>query len=68
MVKDFESFWKKYCEHIKLHNYPYMFVGADECIDREYDYSDIRFMITKHNRSGKETLLYHMCVKILGVT
>lgn len=68
MVKDFGDFWIKYCEHVKLHNYPHRFIGADESVDTEYDYSDIRFMITKHNRSGKETLLYHMCVKIPDVS
>lgn len=68
MAKDFENFWIKYGEHVKSHNYPYGFIGVDESVDTEYDYSDIRFMVTKHNRSGKETLLYHMCVKIPRVT
>lgn len=64
MVKDFQSFWTKYCDHVKLHDYPYKLIGVDENADGEYEYSDIRFMITKHNRSGKETLLYHICVRI----
>lgn len=63
-VKDFGSFWGKYCKHVKEHKYPFMLISSDENIDNDYPYSDIRFMRTTHNRSGKTTYLYHLCVKI----
>ncbi|GLC90071.1 hypothetical protein [Lysinibacillus piscis] len=63
-VKDFGSFWDKYCAHVKRHEYPVMLVSSDINADKEYPYSDIRFMTTNHNRSGKTTCLYHICVKI----
>ena len=63
-VKDFEAFWTKYCEHIKNHTYPYSLIGIDEGIDKEFKYTDIRMLMTRHNRNGRETLLYHICVKI----
>ncbi|MED1800120.1 hypothetical protein [Brevibacillus porteri] len=63
-VKDFSSFWDKYCDYVKKHEYPVMLVSSDINADRDYPYSDIRFMTTTHNRSGKNTRLYHMCVKI----
>lgn len=65
-IKDFENFWKKYCSHVKQHDYPYKLIDIDEQVDVEYNYSDIRVMVTKHNRNGKETLLYHMCVKMIS--
>lgn len=63
-VNDFGAFWTKYCKHIKEHNYQYDLTEIDESIEKEYNYSDIRLLMTKHNRSGRETLLYHICVKI----
>ncbi|WP_146255828.1 AlbA family DNA-binding domain-containing protein [Paenibacillus polymyxa] len=63
-VKDFSSFWDKYCDYVKKHEYPVMLVSSDINADKDYPYSDIRFMTTTHNRSGKNTRLYHMCVKI----
>lgn len=63
-VKDFESFWNRYCDYVKTREYPVMFVSSDTNADRDYPYSDIRFMTTTHNRSGKSTILYHMCIKI----
>ncbi|MFD2611297.1 RNA-binding domain-containing protein [Paenibacillus gansuensis] len=63
-VKDFGSFWDKYCTHVKNHAYPVMLISSDTNADKEYSYSDIRFMTTTHNRSGKTTWLYHICVRI----
>lgn len=63
-VADFGVFWSKYCQHIKEHIYPYKLISIDESIDNEYKYSDIRLVVTKHNRNGRETLLYHICIKI----
>lgn len=63
-VKDFGSFWDKYCAHVKKHEYPVMLISSDINADKDYSYSDIRFMTTTHNRSGKTTCLYHICVKI----
>lgn len=63
-VRDFGSFWDKYCEHVKNHVYPVMLISSNINADKDYSYSDIRFMTTTHNRSGKTTQLYHICVKI----
>ncbi|CDN44781.1 MULTISPECIES: helix-turn-helix domain-containing protein [Paenibacillus] len=63
-VKDFGSFWDRYCNYVKTREYPVMLVSSDTNADKDYSYSDIRFMTTTHNRSGKNTRLYHMCVKI----
>jgi hypothetical protein len=63
-IKDFGSFWDKYCAHVRKHEYPVMLISSDMNADKDYSYSDIRFMTTTHNRSGKTTYLYHICVKI----
>lgn len=63
-VKDFGAFWEKYCAHVKEHKYPVKLISSDEDIDKDYPFTDIRFMRTTHNRSGKITYLYHLCVKI----
>lgn len=64
-VKNFEEFCNKYIEHIKSHSYPYPITGIEEnyCVDAN-TYSDSKMILTKHNRSGKETLLVHICVRI----
>lgn len=64
-VKDFASFWEKYCEFVKSYKYTYPLLSSDEKIDEEFDGSEIKIMTTTHNRSGKPTKLYHICVKIL---
>ncbi|WP_302932276.1 hypothetical protein [uncultured Ruminococcus sp.] len=64
--KKFASFWEKYCDFVEQYNYPYPLITSDENIDQEYTGSEIRIMITTHNRSGKQTKLYHICVKILS--
>jgi len=63
-VRDFGSFLDKYTNHIKQHKYPYELIGIDESIGEGYKYTDIRLLMTKHNRNGKDTILYHICVKI----
>jgi len=63
-VRDFGSFWDKYCDHVKKHVYPVMLISSNINADKDYSYSDIRFMTTTHNRSGKTTHLYHIGVKI----
>ncbi len=63
-VRDFGSFWDKYCDHAKKYEYPVMLISSNINADKDYPYSDIRFMTTTHNRSGKTTHLYHICVKI----
>lgn len=64
-VNNFEDFCNKYINHIKGHIYPYQLTGIEEnyCVD-DNAYSDIKMILTKHNRNGKETLLVHICVSI----
>lgn len=64
--RDFASFWEKYCDFVKQYKYPYPLITSDETIDQKYAGSEIRIMTTTHNRSGKLTRLYHICVKILS--
>lgn len=64
--RDFASFWEKYCNFVKQYKYPYPLITSDENIDQKYAGSEIRIMTTTHNRSGKLTRLYHICVKILS--
>lgn len=65
-VKNFASFWEKYCDFVKKYEYPYPLLTSDESMDEEYAGSEIKIMTTTHNRSGKPTRLYHICVKILS--
>lgn len=64
-VKDFGKFWKKYIAHIINYKYPYELVYVDDNITNEYDYADIRYISTIHNRNGKRTILDHICLKIM---
>lgn len=64
-VKDFNSFWEKYMDYVRKHDYPYPILDSDDNIDNDYAGSEIKIMTTTHNRSGKKTILYHICVKIL---
>lgn len=64
--KEFASFWEKYCDFVKQHEYPYPLISSDESINQEYVGSEIKIMTTTHNRSGRLTRLYHICVKILS--
>lgn len=63
-TKEFTNFWEKYCNYVKKHNYPYPILNYDDNIDNNYVGSEIKIMTTTHNRSGQETILYHICVKI----
>lgn len=65
-LKDFVSFWEKYCNFVKSFKYPYPLLSYDETLDNEYEGSEIKIMTTIHNRSGIPTRLYHICVKILS--
>lgn len=64
-VKDFGKFSKKYIAHIRNYKYPYELVYVDDNITNEYDYADIRYISTIHNRNGKRTILDHICLKIM---
>lgn len=64
--KEFASFWERYCDFVKQHEYPYPLSSSDVNINQEYVGSEINIMTTTHNRSGKLTRLYHICVKILS--
>lgn len=64
--KEFASFWERYCDFVKQHEYPYPLSSSDVSINQEYVGSEIKIMTTTHNRSGKLTRLYHICVKILS--
>lgn len=65
-LKDFASFWEKYTDFVKGFTFPYPITSIDENIDADFNGSEIKIMITTHNRSGKLTKLYHICVKILS--
>ena len=64
--RNFASFWEKYCNFVKQYKYPYPLINFDESIDKDYIGSEIRIMSTTHNRSGRLTRLYHICVRILS--
>lgn len=64
-LKNFASFWEKYCNYIKGFKYQYPIISVDENLDNIYSGSEIKIMTTTHNRSGQPTKLYHICVKIL---
>jgi len=63
-IKDFGSFWEKYCDYVSTYSYPIDLVECRKDADKEFPYSEIRFMTTTHNRNGKPTLLYHVAVKM----
>lgn len=63
-IKDFNVFWNKYKNHIQKHKYPYELCEYDESINDEFNFSEIKVALTKHNRNGKITLLYHICAKM----
>jgi hypothetical protein len=63
-VKNFESFWSKYREYASSYSYPLDLVSARTDADAGFPYSEIRFMTTSHNRSGKLTILYHIALKM----
>ena len=64
-TKNFGKFWEKYVVHIRNYGYPYNLVAIDDKVEKEYDYTDIRYICTIHNRNGKKTTLIHICLKIM---
>jgi len=65
-LKNFASFWEKYCSFVKKFVFPYPTISVDENVDDDYNGSEIKIMTTTHNRSGHQTKLYHICVKIMS--
>jgi len=65
-LKNFASFWEKYCDFVKNFKYPYPLISYDETLNSKYVGSEIKIMSTTHNRSGIPTKLYHICVKIMS--
>lgn len=63
-ITDFASFWKKYSLHVSGYSYPSPIISVDTSIDNEYGFSELRIIKTIHNRSGKECMLYHLCVRM----
>jgi len=63
-AKNFGVFWEKYCKYVASYRYPHSLIDARIEADKDFPYSEIRFMVTTHNRSGKVTLLYHIAVKL----
>lgn len=65
-LKEFSSFWEKYCQFVKNYKYQYPLLSCKEALDGEYEGSEIKIMTTLHNRSGIPTKLFHICVKIMS--
>ena len=63
-AKNFSLFWDKYCNYVSSYNYPHPLIDARKDADINFPYSDIRYMLTTHNRSGRQILLYHIAVKL----
>lgn len=63
-LKNFAPFCEKYSDFVKGFTFPYPMTSIDENIDAEFNGSEIKIITTTHNRSGKLTKLYHICMKI----
>jgi len=63
-IVDFGAFWERYCDHVSTYKYPFDLIECRRDADKEFPYSEIRFMTTTHNRNGKPTLLYHIAIKM----
>jgi len=63
-IGDFGAFWNRYRTHIKDHLFAYQLIESDETILEAYNYSNIRYMRTIHDRNGSKTHLWHVCVAI----
>lgn len=59
-VFDFESFWQKYCKHLKDRDDKNKLVSID--INDMSSFSEIRVAKVTYLRSGKLTYLYHIAV------
>jgi|GEM_PF-707817 len=64
-VANFSSFWSKYVDFVSSYSYPYPMVALDERIIRAHDYADLKYLSSRHNRNGKETVLFQVCMKII---
>lgn len=64
-VVNFVDFCYKYGKHARSYKYPFAMVSFEEnVILNNLSYSDIKIMKSIHNRNGRETILYHICVLI----
>lgn len=61
-IKDFNTFWTKYINHIKEYKYPHPLDSVDENIDDRYCYPNLKIAATSLIRNGMITTLYHICV------
>jgi hypothetical protein len=59
-VSDFSSFWNKYCDHIKMHEFQYPLQEFNKDVYRE-NYAEIKTGLSSHLRSGNIVYLYHIC-------
>ena len=64
-LKDFSAFFEKYCSFVKNYKFPYPTISVDDHVDYDCIGSEIKILVSTHNRSGQPTTLYHICVKIL---
>lgn len=64
-ITDFSGFWDKYINFVTNYKYPFPLKNIDTQVQDNYNYSDLRYLITSHNRNGYHTMLYHICVKML---
>ena len=62
-AKRFGDFCKKYQEFIVRHSYNYPFIALEAVED--YPYTDIWMGGTKHERNGREILLYHIIINLV---
>lgn len=61
-AKRFGEFWKRYCEFIKTHSYPYPYRGFEEL--SVYESTNRKVCRTDHEREGGLTSLYHLVLDI----
>jgi hypothetical protein len=59
-VENFDAFWQKYYNHVRIRDYRNKLVTMDE--NGVLPYSEIRVAKATHLRSGKLTYLYHIAV------
>ncbi|WP_425539861.1 hypothetical protein [Microaceticoccus formicicus] len=62
-VSNFSSFWSKYCEHIRNHDFQYPLDAFEENVYKE-KYSEIKTGRSSHQRNGTIVYLYHICIKM----
>lgn len=59
-VLDLNTFWQKYCNHLKSRDYKNELISLD--VNDILPYSEIKVAKATHLRSGKLTYLYHIAV------